>query len=64
MGGLSRRELEVARLGAEGLTAAEIAAQLIISPKTVTTHMRRIYERLGVHNRAGLTRALADAGLL
>ncbi len=63
-GPLSRRELEVARLVAEGLTTAEVAERLIISPYTASTHLHRIYERLGISSRATLTRFLAEAGLL
>lgn len=63
-GPLSRRELEVARLVAEGLTTAEVAERLIISPLTASTHLHRMYERLGIGSRAALTRFLAEAGLL
>lgn len=60
---LSDRELEVARLFAEGLTTTEVAERLFISPHTATTHLRHVYARLGVRSRAALTRALLDAGL-
>jgi DNA-binding CsgD family transcriptional regulator len=61
---LSPRELEVARLVAEDLTNAEIAERLIVSPRTVTTHLDNIYGRLGISSRAALVRYLADSGLL
>jgi DNA-binding CsgD family transcriptional regulator/tetratricopeptide (TPR) repeat protein len=61
---LSARELEVARLVATGLSNAEVAAELFISPRTVTTHLDRIYSRLGLSSRVALTRYLADSGLL
>ena len=61
---LTDRELEVARLAAEDLTNAEIGARLHISPKTVKTHLRNIYERLDVHSRVALSRWLMRAGLL
>lgn len=61
---LSRRELEVARAVASGLSNAEVARALFISPRTVTTHLDRIYSRLGLGSRAALTRYLADGGLL
>lgn len=48
---LSVREREVVRLVAQGLTDAQIAAQLIISPRTVTTHLTSIYNKLGVNSR-------------
>jgi len=53
---LSARELEVAELVADGLTNAEIGAKLFISPATVGRHLSNIYERLGIHSRAALTR--------
>ncbi|MCX7521930.1 AAA family ATPase [Microbacterium sp. STN6] len=61
---LSPRELEVSRLVASGSSNAQIATALFISPRTVTTHLDRIYQRLGLNSRAALTRYLADSGLL
>lgn len=61
---LSARELEVARLVAAGLSNAQVATDLFISPRTVTTHLNRIYARLGFSSRVALTRYLADSGLL
>lgn len=49
---LTRRELEVLRLLADGLDQGEIAERLVISPKTVATHIQHILEKLGVHSRA------------
>jgi DNA-binding CsgD family transcriptional regulator len=60
----SPRELEVARLVAAGHTNAEVATQLFVSPRTVTTHLDRIYSRLGLSSRVALTRYLADGGWL
>jgi DNA-binding NarL/FixJ family response regulator len=57
---LRPREREVATLVAEGLTNAEIAARLGISPGTVGRHLANIYERLDIHSRAALA-ALATA---
>ncbi len=57
---LRPREREVAVLVAEGLTNAEIAKKLFISPRTVTTHLGNIYERLGKHSRAALTRYVLE----
>jgi DNA-binding CsgD family transcriptional regulator/tetratricopeptide (TPR) repeat protein len=51
-GPLSRRESEVAALVASGLTNREIAARLVISPKTVSTHIEHILTKLGVSRRA------------
>ncbi|MDQ3823066.1 MAG: response regulator transcription factor [Actinomycetota bacterium] len=49
---LTPRELQILGLLAEGLSAAEIAARLVISPKTVSTHIDRILGKLGVRSRA------------
>lgn len=53
--GLSPRQLEVLRLVASGLTDAEVAEQLYISPRTVARHLQAIYSRLNVNTRAGAT---------
>ncbi len=50
--GLTLRELDVLRLLADGLTQQEIASRLVISPKTVSSHIQRILAKLGVHSRA------------
>ena len=49
---LTPRELEVLRLLAEGCNQEEIANRLVISRKTVGTHIERILSKLGVHSRA------------
>ncbi|HEX6348780.1 MAG TPA: LuxR C-terminal-related transcriptional regulator [Candidatus Dormibacteraeota bacterium] len=49
---LSRRELEVARLVADGLTNREIAGRLFISERTVDGHLEHVREKLGVNTRA------------
>ncbi len=51
-GGLTKRETEVLRLAARGLTTSEIAAQLYISPKTADTHIQHVYSKIGVSTRA------------
>jgi HD-GYP domain-containing protein (c-di-GMP phosphodiesterase class II) len=51
-GGLSRRELEVLRLAARGLTTREIADQLFISPKTADHHVQHVYTKINVSTRA------------
>ena len=61
---LSPRELEIVQLVAEDLTNAEIAERLIISPRTVTTHLDRIYTRLGINSRTALVRYAIEASLL
>ena len=52
--GLSARELEVLEEFARGRSAASIAEKLFISPNTVKTHLRRIYEKAGIHSRREL----------
>ena len=57
-GGLTNRQLDVARLVARGLTNAEIAARLYISPKTADHHVSAVLAKLGVpHRRAVVVRA-------
>ena len=49
---LTKRELEVLRLLAEGCSGCDIAQQLVISEKTVSTHIDHILTKLGVRSRA------------
>ena len=55
---LSGREREIADLAGEGMTNKEIGEALFLSPRTVETHMRRIFSKLGVSSRAQVVRAL------
>jgi DNA-binding response OmpR family regulator len=58
---LTPRELQVLRLLAGELTQDEIAARLVISPRTVSTHIERILAKLEVRNRAqAVARAYRD----
>jgi DNA-binding NarL/FixJ family response regulator len=62
--GLRRRELEVLRLVAKGLGNKEIAAQLVISERTVQTHLVNIFRKLGVSSRtAAVFTALKEGWL-
>jgi DNA-binding CsgD family transcriptional regulator/predicted pyridoxine 5'-phosphate oxidase superfamily flavin-nucleotide-binding protein len=61
---LSARERQVAVHVAEGHTNAEIARLLFVSPRTVTTHVERIFQKLEVGSRAALTRYVIEKGLL
>jgi DNA-binding CsgD family transcriptional regulator len=53
---LTRRELDVARLAAEGRRAAEISADLHISERTVESHLASIYSKLGINSKTKLVR--------
>ncbi len=58
--GLSPQELQIAMMAAQGLTNREIAAQLFLSPRTVSTHLYRIFPKVGVSTRTELHRVLSD----
>jgi DNA-binding NarL/FixJ family response regulator len=51
-GGLTAHEVEILRLVASGLSHKQIAEQLVISRKTASNHVERIYAKIGVSNRA------------
>jgi DNA-binding CsgD family transcriptional regulator len=59
--GLTARQLEVLALLAEGLTNAEIAERLVVSVRTVETHLAHIYGRLGLSSRAALAVWVTEA---
>jgi DNA-binding NarL/FixJ family response regulator len=61
---LTRREQEVLKVAAEGLTAREIAHHLGVHERTVTTHLGRIYGKLGVNSRVGAVIEAARSGLV
>lgn len=61
---LTRREKEVLRLVAEGLTSAEIGKILYISTTTVDTHRKHLLEKLKVNNTAILIKTATQLGLL
>jgi DNA-binding NarL/FixJ family response regulator len=61
---LTERELEVLSIAAEGLTARQIGHRLGVRERTVTTHLGRIYSKLGVGGRVGAVRAAARVGLV
>jgi DNA-binding CsgD family transcriptional regulator len=60
---LTRREREVARLAATGMTAKEIAGSLFVGKRTVETHLASIYAKLGVDSKVLLVRRAEDLGL-
>ena len=59
---LTERELEVAQLVADRKTNPEIAAALFLSQKTVETHIRNMFRKLGVASRVEIARAVERAG--
>jgi LuxR family maltose regulon positive regulatory protein len=61
---LTKRELEVVRLMAAGLTNAEIAQRLVVSDHTVHRHVSNILGKLGVPSRAAAASLAAQRGLL
>jgi predicted ATPase/DNA-binding CsgD family transcriptional regulator len=62
--GLTAREVEVLRLLAQGWTDAQIAAHLVISPRTVNRHTTSLYSKLNVSSRAAATRYAHEHHLL
>jgi predicted ATPase/DNA-binding CsgD family transcriptional regulator len=62
--GLTAREVEVLRLVAKGLTNIQIAEKLIISPRTVSTHMSSIFRKLEVVSRSAATRFAMEHHLI
>jgi ATP/maltotriose-dependent transcriptional regulator MalT len=58
---LTERELEIARLVADRLTNRQIAERLFLSQKTVETHMRNVFAKLGVNSRVRVARSIEQA---
>lgn len=64
VGSLTRRELEMLSLAAEGLENKEIAQRLFVTHSNVKWHFNNIYKKLGVHHRAAAVLAAIDSGIL
>jgi predicted ATPase/DNA-binding CsgD family transcriptional regulator len=62
--GLTAREIAVLRLVAQGLTDAQVAEKLVVSPRTVSTHLTSIYGKLQVNSRSAATRFAVENGLV
>lgn len=62
-GGLTNRQLEVARLLARGLTNGEIATELFVSPKTAEHHVSAVLGKLGLPGRRAVVQAAPELGL-
>jgi DNA-binding CsgD family transcriptional regulator len=60
---LTERERQVVRLVVDRRTNAEIAAELVLSQKTVETHLRNIFNKMGVDTRVALARAVERAAV-
>jgi HD-GYP domain-containing protein (c-di-GMP phosphodiesterase class II) len=63
-GGLTDREIEVLQLIARGASTKQVAARLVISPRTAGTHIEHIYAKLGVSTRAEAGLFAVEHGLL
>jgi DNA-binding NarL/FixJ family response regulator len=63
-GNLTQRELEVLKLVARGLSNAELANELTLSPLTTKTHVSRILTKLGLRDRTQLVVAAYESGLV
>lgn len=61
---LTNREREVLQMAAKGLTTAEIAKRLFISPRTAELHRGRMMNKLGLHNQTDLIRYALKRGIL
>jgi PAS domain S-box-containing protein len=61
---LTRREIEVLQLAADGHTGREVADRLVVSPSTVKTHFNHIYEKLGVASRPAAVATALRLGLI
>ena len=60
---LTPQELQIAQMAAEGLTNKEIGQRLYLSHRTVSSHLHRIFPKLGITSRAQLDAALRHAQL-
>ncbi|MGB1090904.1 MAG: response regulator [Oceanobacter sp.] len=61
---LTERQLAILALLQDGLSNSDIAERLFVSPNTVKTHLRLIFEKLGVNNRVECVRVAHERGLL
>jgi DNA-binding NarL/FixJ family response regulator len=64
VGALTPREREVLALLAAGLSSKQVARELVISPRTLGTHVQHVLRKLGVHNRVQAVAIAHRAGLV
>ncbi|MGH2569276.1 MAG: response regulator transcription factor, partial [Bacteroidota bacterium] len=62
--GLSKREIEVLLLVAQGMTSREVAQKLFLSVSTVNTHRASLMQKLNIHDAQGLVRYAMQHGLI
>jgi len=62
--GLTKREVEILKYIAQGLTSRQIAERLFLSFRTINTHRANLMEKLNIHDTAGLVRYALNAGLI
>ena len=62
--GLTSREIDVLRLLALGLSSKQIAAELVITPKTARNHIEHIYAKIDTSSRVGASLFATEHGLL
>ncbi|MBX2999995.1 MAG: tetratricopeptide repeat protein [Caldilineaceae bacterium] len=60
---LTEREVEVLRLVASGMTDAQVAEELVLSVRTINSHLRSIYSKLGVNTRTAAARYAVEHGI-
>jgi DNA-binding CsgD family transcriptional regulator/tetratricopeptide (TPR) repeat protein len=60
---LTKREIEILRLVAQGLSDAQVAERLVLSPRTVNAHLTSVYRKIDVNSRAAATRFAIEHGL-
>lgn len=58
---LTPQELQIAELAATGLSNRDIGERLFLSPRTISTHLYRIFPKLGIRSRAELSRSLQQS---